>query len=559
MTLHAGASLRCFITLMVAGFSVRPEKVDSLKKMFDDASAPPCGLDAFQTLDAESTLGDARALFLSGCEEKYTSEQCNFAAEELWFGLELASTGRLEMDSDLCESLRLAVSASERSGLAQDSNNAASMEASVSRKLRRSSGSVGKNIKDTQQVSQKSDDEWPDCTNPSVLTLNRLPETGIAGGRCMDGTTAGFYYSPPSGGASDVWVIFLEGGGMCYTEEDCDERAGTSKGSNSSWTETIQIGNKCQFSQKLVFLSDDSTYNQHFHNAHHVYVPYCTGDTHAGRVSHPTSDQWGYYFDGHLNFKAIVREMVATLPSASRVLLYGTSAGGKGTFHNCDWLRGHMNRNGRSADVFCAPHSGWFMPGDTEDNDDTQAPPTPWEFWKNGTLDTNGEAATKDILRLQRVYLPPECTSAVPDSERWRCYTVHVMYPYIVAPVFVFQDTFDQFKIMSSGGLPGWAVSTDLGEEYIAYFGRAMVKSTGQVANHPFGKTGDALFLASCFVHGSGRSARLGSGGWHKDDAIADWFWRDGEGQIPNILIDDCEMDSPGLPCNPRCPGVEDF
>lgn len=35
------------------------------------------------------------------------------------------------------------------------------------------------------------------------------------GAVCLDGTSGGFYYAPPSdGGASETWVVQLEGGGI---------------------------------------------------------------------------------------------------------------------------------------------------------------------------------------------------------------------------------------------------------------------------------------------------------------------------------------------------------
>jgi len=159
MTLCASALFRHLTAITTVGLCVRPEKVGSLKTIISAASAAPCRLEVFETLSVESTLGDAKSLFLSGCEEKYTSDQCNFAAEDLWFGHDLASTSGLEMDSDLCESLRHAVSASERAGLTQNTEKAVSMEASISSKLRRSRGSSNKNMMEIQQVRQQSNEE----------------------------------------------------------------------------------------------------------------------------------------------------------------------------------------------------------------------------------------------------------------------------------------------------------------------------------------------------------------------------------------------------------------
>jgi hypothetical protein len=57
-----------------------------------------------------------------------------------------------------------------------------------------------------------------------VLLDNSDEKTAI-GGRCLDGSPAGYYYGPPSGTGSGKWSIFLKGGGACYTEEDCKKRA----------------------------------------------------------------------------------------------------------------------------------------------------------------------------------------------------------------------------------------------------------------------------------------------------------------------------------------------
>merc|ERR1712232_1032123 len=39
--------------------------------------------------------------------------------------------------------------------------------------------------------------------------------------------------------------------------------------------------------------------------------------------------------------------------------------------------------------------------------------------------------------------------------------------------------------------------------------------------------------------------------GYKYDDILGDWFF--GRGRMPHILVDDCNMAPPGLPCNPEC------
>ena len=59
-------------------------------------------------------------------------------------------------------------------------------------------------------------------------------------------------------------------------------------------------------------------------------MPYCTGDEHSGNNTAASAATWGFIFDGHASFVAIVNELIRTrgLDNAKHVLLTGDSAGG---------------------------------------------------------------------------------------------------------------------------------------------------------------------------------------------------------------------------------------
>jgi len=384
--------------------------------------------------------------------------------------------------------------------------------------------------------------------------LLEVPEGLYEGGKCMDGTVAGYYYSQPSTGSSDVWVIFLEGGGGCGTEDDCDQFATKKNGTfggSERWKQKMQPGGLMSSSEK----------RNPFHNAHHVYVRYCTGDMHAGSVSTPTNTTWNYTFDGHLNVKAIVHHLskvnvntMGAAAQAKRVLLSGSSAGGKGVFFNCDFLQSYLTQLGSSASVSCSPMASWFWPGFNEDNpEDPDATPTPWPAWSAGQLGP-GLGPGASPLTVQQYYLPEACVADRSD-EPWKCLSAHVMYPYIQRPMFVIQDMYDTSQIHAEGqlNLPKSEVFTQQEREFIAYFGQSMRKSTKMVEQHPKGKQGDGLFLTSCYAHGQ-NTANLS--GTFKYTALYEWFI--GSGEVAPILVDDCEMTGPGLPCNSGCAGVPD-
>ena len=107
--------------------------------------------------------------------------------------------------------------------------------------------------------------------------------------------------------------------------------------------------------------------NPDFCRATAVHVPYCTGDSHRGNNTEPTSESWGLIFDGHANFARIVKDLQEHhgLSAATHVMLTGGSAGAIGALWNVDHLADQLP----SATVKAAPESGWFfpaaLPGDT--------------------------------------------------------------------------------------------------------------------------------------------------------------------------------------------------
>merc|ERR1712216_72139 len=65
-------------------------------------------------------------------------------------------------------------------------------------------------------------------------------------------------------------------------------------------------------------------------------------------------------------------------------------------------------------------------------------------------------------------------------------------------------------------------------------------------------KPGDGLFLPSCLSHKVNKKSIVQ--GFNYFQGLGDWFA--GRGDVPAILVDDCTMAGPGLPCNPTCSNV---
>jgi hypothetical protein len=70
-------------------------------------------------------------------------------------------------------------------------------------------------------------------------------------------------------------------------------------------------------------------------DAHHVFIPYCTGDAHAGDSVRELQGllPWNngtFYFKGQSNLVADLAHIVPSFPGVERVVLSGASAGGFG-------------------------------------------------------------------------------------------------------------------------------------------------------------------------------------------------------------------------------------
>eukprot|EP01084_Bolivina_argentea_P152741 266379_1 len=197
-----------------------------------------------------------------------------------------------------------------------------------------------------------------------TMLLHLFPENE-SGGQCLDGSSAGFYYSKPPSGSSNLWVIFLKGGGACFDEASCMSRANSSLGSSNYWPKTYNPGGSAN--------SDDPSKNPDFYQGHQVFAPYCSGDVWSGQRVKPSSnpDTWGLYFSGHLIFERIIQYLAYNLSDslldAEYILLTGGSAGGMGVFGNINWLYNEIKKMEYNFTIKAAPNAGWFFPGNTTD------------------------------------------------------------------------------------------------------------------------------------------------------------------------------------------------
>jgi hypothetical protein len=273
------------------------------------------------------------------------------------------------------------------------------------------------------------------------------------------------------------------------------------------------------------------TSNRAFCEANRVYIPYCSGDSHAGT----RSDQHeGFYVSGHLNFQAIIEHLKAeyNLGSASRVLLTGASAGGGGVLNNADFLAGMLP----NVIVKAAPIAAWF-PDSTEDQDQSWMPVSFFEDFTAG-VPSGSEFVNETWSLIQDWNLQDR--GNCPTSEGLKCSNTRTKAAYTETPLFISQNMFDShhfgnvFHVTTDTTL--W--SDDVGE-WVAYYARSVQASTRTVGELP----GNGLFLPATISHGDDvgkdviRSAEIEGHNYFR--VLADWFYD--IDALPHVLIDSCD------------------
>lgn len=143
---------------------------------------------------------------------------------------------------------------------------------------------------------------------------------------CANGTPTGIGVNL---GTTKRLVVYMEGGGACWDENTCY---------SLKLASNIEDG----FDETKFFAQAPSVPGSHFDRTNadnpfkddnFVYIPYCTGDVHAGASEQTYGDKRTKHA-GRKNVEAFLKRIVPTFPDASRVVLTGSSAGGFGAALN---------------------------------------------------------------------------------------------------------------------------------------------------------------------------------------------------------------------------------
>lgn len=147
----------------------------------------------------------------------------------------------------------------------------------------------------------------------------------VGGAKCRDGSDTGIGVNINPG--STKLMIFLEGGGACFNALTCAQNPSSFGESDfGKWAPKGGAAGIFNRSDAASPVKDWSF----------VYVPYCTGDVHAG--NRPAATVSGLskpqQFVGYQNMGLILDRVLPTFTGLDHVLLAGVSAGGFGAAAN---------------------------------------------------------------------------------------------------------------------------------------------------------------------------------------------------------------------------------
>ncbi|WP_146659070.1 pectin acetylesterase-family hydrolase [Enhygromyxa salina] len=182
--------------------------------------------------------------------------------------------------------------------------------------------------------------DLPEEPEEPLYTGDPLPEAppgdwnwvDIPGAKCIDGSPAGIGVRY---GISDELAIFFEGGGGCFNAATCALFYASFANFDQLTFDLIWQTTVLQGGLFSTTNADNPLRDWNF-----IYVPYCTGDVHAGAA--PDTPVPGFalgapqQFVGYSNVHEFLDRIVPTFKDTSHVLVTGISAGGFGAAFNYD-------------------------------------------------------------------------------------------------------------------------------------------------------------------------------------------------------------------------------
>jgi pectinacetylesterase len=217
----------------------------------------------------------------------------------------------------------------------------------------------------------------------------------VDGMLCADGSQTGLGVSF---GTRNRVLVVLSGGGACWSDANCLAQTPRSFGATEFAIASAFTANT---------ILDRNLPGNPFSDWTFVFVPYCTGDVHAGGGVTRTYAGVTWLHHGRANLDAAIARIAAAVPSPEKVVVAGSSAGGFGTLLAFDIARSRWPAGGSGPKAYLVDDSGPTFVG----NDLAQPLRDAW--WSSWNLDAT---------------VTPLCTGCKTDlSQLWD--VLHAAHP----------------------------------------------------------------------------------------------------------------------------------
>lgn len=357
------------------------------------------------------------------------------------------------------------------------------------------------------------------------VTLTLLPDAVAKGAVCLDGSPAGYYYRMGSGSGAMKWILHMEGGGWCFSFEDCYNRSKTDLGSSKHWAPSAAGPG---------FLSDDINVNPDFYNWNVVYLKYCDGASFAGNVEAPYMfNKTNLYFRGRtILHNYLVDLMGKGLNSATDVILTGCSAGGLAVYFHADAVRERYFPKTVKFKAFA--DAGYFL--------DVRNISGKYAF----------RAAAQVVTKIHNISmgLNQDCVKDMAQEDLWKCFFPPYMFKYVKSIIFVLNSEYDTAQLRGIAGVPCFPPNcSDDVMKFIDNFREEFLNMTRPVFESDESQVG--YFFDSCFVHCQtlydDTWTKYSVSGQSMRETFADWYYE----RPAKWRLADC-----AYPCNKSCPKV---
>eukprot|EP00928_Gymnodinium_smaydae_P045833 TRINITY_DN30507_c0_g1_i1.p1 TRINITY_DN30507_c0_g1~~TRINITY_DN30507_c0_g1_i1.p1 ORF type:complete len:419 (-),score=38.08 TRINITY_DN30507_c0_g1_i1:94-1314(-) len=371
----------------------------------------------------------------------------------------------------------------------------------------------------------------PSPVLPGRLGNRRLVNQATRGAACLDGSAPGYWIRTATvADDSKRWVLHAEGGGWCYDEASCAERAKTSLGSSVSWGATTSCYGKCDG-----ILSDNVVENPDFHGWNAVWIGYCDGTSMSGNRN---GTHQGLYYRGRANLDAVLDDLFARgMDKATDVIFTGGSAGGLAVYLGVDHVAERVHKHAPNAKVVGLPDAGYFL-----------------DHTAFGKSSSDYTESMKYLFNMATPSTNEECMTALGGTDLlWKCFMAQYVEPYVHTPLFIVEGMYDSWQInnilLLGCGNPTPEDTCDrLQLDAFFEYGRSMNKSVASAVNAKRG-----VFISACIVHcetvyneGESRWSRWKVAGLTPCEAFGNfYFGRPGPLQL---------IDAQPYPSNPSCP-----